>query len=244
MHLLSRIVERYPWWMIGGVVLVTAVLALGIPHLTFSTDVQSFFAEDDPRLASFRRVSDTFGSSEYVLAVVSADSVFTVPVIRALDALTQELERVPGVVSVRSITNVANVKGTAWGIEVAPLMEALPASDEDAARLRERVLSSESIASRFVSADEQHTLILIQLGDVAERDADVADLREVVQRYAGDFRVRLTGLPVTAQELNALVRGTWPDSPFRWSSSSWRCSISASGRRRWCCCPWPASASA
>lgn len=207
MHLLSRIVERYPWWMIGGVVLVTAVLALGIPHLTFSTDVQSFFAEDDPRLASFRRVSDTFGSSEYVLAVVSADSVFTVPVIRALDALTQELERVPGVVSVRSITNVANVKGTAWGIEVAPLMEALPASDEDAARLRERVLSSESIASRFVSADEQHTLILIQLGDVAERDAVVADLREVVQRYAGDFRVRLTGLPVTAQELNALVRG-------------------------------------
>ncbi len=87
-------------------------------QLEFSTDVQSFFAEDDPRLASFRRAGDTFGSSLYVLAVVSADDVFSVPVIQALDCAHAGAGGVPGVASVRSITNVENVRGTPWGIEV------------------------------------------------------------------------------------------------------------------------------
>lgn len=207
MGFLSRLVRHYPGWIIGIVLLLTAVFAYGVLQLTFSTDVQSFFAENDPRLEAFRRVSDTFGSSEYVLAVVSADHVFRVPVIEALDALTRELERVPGVAQVRSITNVENVRGTAWGIEVAPLMEGLPDSDEAVLRFRERVLDSQSVAKRFVSEDERHTMVLIQLGETDDKDGVVLALRETADRFAEQLHIQLTGHPALTQQLNHLLRG-------------------------------------
>src|SRR5690606_23800673 len=207
MGFLSRLVRHYPGWIIGIVLLLTAVFAYGVLQLTFSTDVQSFFAESDPRLEAFRRVSDTFGSSEYVLAVVSADHVFRVPVIEALDALTRELERVPGVAQVRSITNVENVRGTAWGIEVAPLMEGLPDSDEAVLRFRERVLDSQSVAKRFVSEDERHTMVLIQLGETDDKDGVVLALREPADRFAEQLHIQLTGHPALTQQLNHLLRG-------------------------------------
>ena len=206
MSVLARIVRQYPGWIIGAVVMVTAFFAYGILHLEVSTDVQSFFAEDDPRLASFRRASDTFGSSSYVLAVVSAEELFTVPAIQALDALTQELERVPGVTSVRSITNVENVRGTLWGIEVAPIMDVPPQSEEAVARLRERVLGNERIADRFVSGDEELTLILIQLASSENNDPVVAAIRDVVDRYTDRLTVRLTGHPALTQQLNQALR--------------------------------------
>ncbi|MFS8628948.1 MAG: hydrophobe/amphiphile efflux-3 (HAE3) family transporter [Limnochordales bacterium] len=207
MRFLSRIVQQYPGWIIAVVLLTTAFFAYGALHLTFATDVQSFFPENDPRLVSFKDISDTFGYAEYVLAVVSADDVFTVPVIEALDGLTRELERVPGVASVRSLTNVEHVRGTAWGIEVARLMEALPRTEEEVAAFRERVLGSDSVAERFVSEDERHTIILVQLGANVDRDATVRALRDVVRRYSDRLEVRLTGGPALVQELNDLVRG-------------------------------------
>lgn len=206
MSLLARIVREYPGWVIGVVALITAFFAYGVLQLEVSTDVQSFFAEDDPRLAAFRRASDTFGSSAYVLAVVSTEDLFAVPVIQALDALTLELERVPGVASVRSITNVENVRGTLWGIEVAPIMDVPPESEEAVARLRERVLANERVADRFVSSDEQHTLILIQLASSENNDRDVLAIREVVERYSDRLTVRLTGHPALTQQLNQELR--------------------------------------
>jgi len=207
MQLLSHVVRQYPGWIIGLVGVITIVFAYGVLQLTFSTDVQSFFAEDDPRLQAFEWVSDTFGSSEYVLAVVSTDELFSVPVIEAIDAMTQELQRVPGVANVRSITNVENVRGTEWGIEVAPIMDALPRSAADVARYRERLLGSATVADRFVSPDERHTLILIQLGETDNEDAVVVALREVAARYSQRLTVRLTGHPALTQQLNQELRG-------------------------------------
>lgn len=207
MSWIGRIVRNYPGWIIGVFAVITLIFAYGVLQLEFSTDVQSFFAEDDPRLEAFRRTNDTFGSSTYVLGVVSTDNVFTVPVIRALDELTRELERVPGVASVRSITNVENVRGTLWGIEVAPMMDVLPEDDAAVARFRERLLGSESVAERFVSGDGQHTLVLIQLAQSENSDPVVLAVREVVDRYADRLTVRLTGHPALTQQLNTLLRG-------------------------------------
>nr|MBO2476842.1 hypothetical protein [Bacillota bacterium] len=206
MGLLGRLVRQYPGWIVAVVLLVTAVGAYGVLQLTVSTDVTSFFAEDDPRLVTFEWVSDTFGSSTYVLAVVSAEDIFSVPVIQALDSLTQELERVPGVASVRSITNVEHVLGTPWGIEVAPIMDVLPDSDAAVERFRERVLSSDTVASRFVSGDEQHTLILIQLSRNVDSDAAVLAVRDVVRRYDDRLTVQLTGSQALTQQLNSVLR--------------------------------------
>src|SRR5690606_6663702 len=113
----------------------------------------------------------------------------------------------PGVASVRSITNVENVLGTPWGIEVAPVMDVLPQSQADLARFRDRLLSSESIANRFVSNDERDTLILIQLSETENSDAAVLAIRDVVEQYSDQLTIRLTGHHALTQQLNQLLRG-------------------------------------
>ena len=66
-----------------------------------------------------------------------------------IQSLTERLAAIPGVDRVRSLTNVEEVKGTAWGIELSLLLDALPQDEEEAARLRRRVLEDDSMPVRL-----------------------------------------------------------------------------------------------
>ena len=89
-----------------------------------------------------------------------------------IQSLTERLAAIPGVDRVRSLTNVEEVKGTAWD-RAQPSPDALPQDEEEAARLRRRVLEDDFYAGSVVSQDGRLSLLALEL-DPQESAVEVA----------------------------------------------------------------------
>ncbi|MDQ4006220.1 MAG: MMPL family transporter, partial [Actinomycetota bacterium] len=119
---LARLVLRAP-----GRVLVVSIVALSIPALglldmTTSYDQVSQLPDDSDSVQGFRALSGSFGPGQVQPVVVVAHTrertVWTDESFSAIDQLTVNLEKVPGVAAVRSIT-----RPTSEGISARQLEE-------------------------------------------------------------------------------------------------------------------------
>jgi predicted RND superfamily exporter protein len=102
---LQRLVDYR--WLLAGV-----ALALGIAgawagqRLALDRSIENMFAPDDPILADYRQLQRTFGRHDIVLAVYSDPKLTTPEGIARVEALRDELRKVPGVVAVVSLADL------------------------------------------------------------------------------------------------------------------------------------------
>ena len=103
MNLATRITH----WMIARrwlLLVLGLVLALfswvSTGKLKFDRSVENMFAEDDPLLPPYRQMKRTFGGNEIVLVAYVDPDLMTPGGMRRLAALSDRIERVPGVASV------------------------------------------------------------------------------------------------------------------------------------------------
>lgn len=153
-----------------------AILALIIAatlcfaYLSIKIEMYTAFADllpaDHPYIRVHNRFWKTFGGANVVLlsVEVSEGDIFTVPVLEKIKRLTEMIERTPGANNYQIFSiarqKVKDVRATAWGIEVAPIMwPDVPRSREEIERLRDNVYANPTIVGRLVSEDGKAALI-------------------------------------------------------------------------------------
>lgn len=94
---------RNPLLMMGVILGLAAIYPA--KQVTFDRSIENMFAKDDPLLTPFRQLKRIFGGSEIAMAAYIDPQLMTLEGIRRLDSLTKNLEKVPGVKSVLSLSN-------------------------------------------------------------------------------------------------------------------------------------------
>ena len=204
---LTRWIARYPKSVIAVVILLTGFFAFGLTKIEMATDHKSMLPEGDPIVAVFNEVDKTFGGAEFVMVILDMDEVFTTESLRAIDRLTHDLDRVRGVSSVLSITNVEEIQGVANGIKVVNLIEEIPTSESELQELKSRVLANDDYAGQIISTNGEMALILVQLLPEADNESVIRYVKEVVRNLGLDETVYLTGEPVMGQEIGRIASG-------------------------------------
>lgn len=198
--------QRYPRQVIAVTIIITAIMLVGALRIFIVTDLTNFFSQNDPRVQLYNQTLETFGNSNYIIAVVELNEVFSVSGLAALHRLTEAIAEVPGIESVRSLTNIEEVRGTDFGIEVGALMPELPQNEDEVAQFREKVLTDSQYAERLISADGRYAAILIKLSGTGQADDTVPQIRQAISENQGPLVVHLTGTPVLYQEMNSVLR--------------------------------------
>lgn len=121
MQFLFRKVAKYPKVVVAMVVLLTIVFGFYAQRVGITTDIKSFFPEDHPQVISYDEISETFGGADRIMVAFTTTDVFTLQSLITIDQLTHELELIPGVTNVRSLTTIDDIVGSEWGIDVIPL---------------------------------------------------------------------------------------------------------------------------
>ncbi|MGI6558096.1 MAG: efflux RND transporter permease subunit [Limnochordia bacterium] len=204
---LSRFITRRPLAILITVLSLTILFALGARKVTMTTDIRDFFPRDHPEVKAYDAIADAFGGTEYIMVATEGEDVFQQESLALIQSLTERLAAIPGVDRVRSLTNVEEVKGTAWGIELSLLLDALPQDEEEAARLRRRVLEDDFYAGSVVSRDGRLSLLALEL-DPQENAVEVA--AKVLEAIDEDG-VYATGTPV----LNSLLAKSMKEDLIR-----------------------------
>jgi len=191
MRRVADVVVKQRAMILALIVLVTLVFA----YLSFKIEMYTAFADllpkDHPYIRIHERYWKTFGGANVVMLSVEVTDgdIFNAAVLEKIKKLTEMIERTPGANNYQIFSiarqKVKDVRATAWGIEVQPVMwPDVPQSAEEIERLRNVVYANPTIVGRLVSEDGKAALITAAFH---EERLDYGALFERVQQAKKEF---------------------------------------------------------
>jgi predicted RND superfamily exporter protein len=210
-HIVS-LVTRFPVLCLVLSLCLAAPFLIQLPRIQTVDNVDYFTVEDDPDVAFYQSIKDTFGEDEFFVIAFSSPKLFTSPVLRMIAAITQELETIPEVREVQSLANVDYIHGEEEYFEVRPFLERIPEDAPGLAALREQALGNPLYVGNLVSADGETTALVVfprahEAGDGSFRKRLIEQTETVLAKHkelAGRFH--LAGWTMTNFSLSQYMK--------------------------------------
>lgn len=206
LYRIAQFITRRPLVVILITLALTAVLAVGAAKVTITTDIKQFFPQDDERVMTYNRLDEQFGGTEAIMVAIESETIFDTRVLSRLDELTKALENVRDIVTVNSVTNIAEMRLNDFGIEMASLMERVPETEAELRAFEDKVLSDDFYRGNVVSADGTAALIALQLDYEADKSAAVHEVQRIVTEFSATGGSGAEG--ETGQPINVYLTGT------------------------------------
>ena len=175
------VVLRRRWLVAALAVLVMLGMTGGARFIGVTNDYRSLFTEDNPQLAAFDALEDTYSASNTALIAVApgAGSVFTREALGAIEELTEAAWRAPYSTRVDSLTNYSHSEALGDELIVEPLVDdAQSLSDADVARIEEIALNAIEITGRLISHDGRVGGLAINFALPENPDAAVIEITD------------------------------------------------------------------
>ena len=159
MTLLDRYIDlvlRRRWLVFVLATLVMLAITAGARFITVTNDYRVLFSEDNPQLAAFDALENTYSVSKAALIAIAPrdGSVFTRETLGAIEELTEAAWRTPHSSRVNSLTNYTHSEALDDDLVVAPLVDDASAlSDTALVRIERVALNAAEIAGRLVAHD-------------------------------------------------------------------------------------------
>ena len=195
--------------IISVVVLITAVMAYFLKDIAVDPDVFNYLPEDDPKAVLFKKVGDQYGGNYIGIIGLESEDVFRTNTLESIRRITDTLRYIPGVGTVTSLTNVMDIKGSEWGIEVGKLVDkySLPRTEEEIETLKAYTLSQEMYCGTLVSDDASFTAIMVKIREGVDKMEVARRIREVVTGLGLEEKLYFGGLPFAINSLGEIIMG-------------------------------------
>jgi predicted RND superfamily exporter protein len=197
---ISRWVLTHRGVVIVGAVLWVVVSSVGLGWLGFKNDYRMFFSKENPELLAFESLQRTFTKADNILIAITPrnGALTSREHLAAIEALTSRSWQLPGATRVDSITNFQDSFADGDEIVVQDMVRrAATLSDEQIARIRQRILAEPLLVGRLVDRAGTVTGINVMF-EFDDQDKDAAVVR------AGN----------AAHQLAAEARTAYPDLEF------------------------------
>ncbi len=195
--------------VIAGI--LTAVSIFYVTRLNIDSSIKVFIPEKNETKLMDERHSAEFGSADtLLLGIKTRFNKITAPEnLNIVSEITKELEEIPAVEEVISLTNMDYIEPSAEGMSVMPLVD--EASNIDSALFRKRLEDwHEMYYGTILSEDESLTAILIQPkkdSTEAEKTGIYQSMEKIAAAYKdSNLTFALAGRPVIQKEISRSVQ--------------------------------------
>jgi predicted RND superfamily exporter protein len=178
--------------------LLTGFFAAHARHIRLNSSVESLLPAEDPEKRYYEEIRHLFGSDEVGVIGVVADNVYTPRVLQKIKRLTDEIQKIPEVKNVISLTNVPDII-TSVATGSALLVPDVQASHAALAALKAKLADQPIYLKNLVAADGRAAAINIFFANLDDDEffrRGVDDkIQALVERENGPERLYYTGLP-------------------------------------------------
>ena len=188
---------RRRWLVVALATLVMLATTAGVRFITVTNDYHVLFSEDNPQLAAFNALENTYSVSNTALIAIAPreGSVFTREALGAIEELTEAAWRTPYSSRVNSLTNYTHSEALEDELIVAPLVEDASAlSDTDVARIEGIALDAAEIAGRLVAHDGRTTGVAINFILPENPDQAVVEITDYLNSFLEQARTDHPGI--------------------------------------------------
>lgn len=207
MNKLAEGIVKLRWLIIVVVVVLTAFLGYQIKDLKIDSDIISSLPDDDPAALLYKNIGKEFGGNDMGMIIIETDNVFKKEVIEYVKQITDTLRITDGISTVTSLTNVLDIKGSEWGIEIGTLLDEydLPDTKAELDTLKKRVFSKDMYKGTIVSEDGTSTLIMFTLLDGADKQLVAKNIKEKITELDIPENLYFGGLPFMMNDIADLI---------------------------------------
>lgn len=196
--LLDLIIQR-PVLILLMIALLTVGLGLGLRRgLSLTVSPLLFIAEQSAERDDYNRARAQFGDDLVLVVAVESDDAFAPANLAKLRTLHQQIEALPGVAEIISLSNTPYARGDAKGASVEPLIPALDGlAPERLAEARQVALTDKLFAGQIVAHDGRMAAlnILFKTELTTGERYQLTERIDAMARRAGFPRVFLAGDP-------------------------------------------------
>ena len=188
---------RRRWLVVALATLVMLAATAGVRFITVTNDYHVLFSADNPQLAAFNALENTYSVSNTALIAIAPreGSVFTREALGAVEELTEAAWRTPYSSRVNSLTNYTHSEALEDELIVAPLVEDASAlSDTDVARIEGIALDAAEIAGRLVAHDGRTTGVAINFILPENPDQAVVEITDYLNSFLEQARTDHPGI--------------------------------------------------
>lgn len=207
MNRLAKGIINLNWLIIIVVIALTAFLGYQAKDLKIDSDIISSLPDDDPAALLYKNIGKEFGGNDMGMIIIETEDVFKKDVIEYVKQITDTLRVMDGVSTVTSLTNVLDIKGTEWGIEIGTLLDEydLPDTKERLDSLKERVFSKDMYKGTLVSEDGTSTLIMFTMLNGADKQKVAKNIKEKITELDIPEKLYYGGLPFMMNDIAELI---------------------------------------
>ncbi|TYA53808.1 efflux RND transporter permease subunit [Formosa maritima] len=205
---ISNKIVSFRWITIFLVILSTCFFGFQLTKLTIDADIIKSLPDDDKNAKLLKHISKNFGGNSMGVIILETDNIYQTKVLEHVRLLTDSLSKIDGIASVSSLTNIINIKGSEYGIEVGRLVDEfeLPTSPEQFEVLRNNILSNDMYKGSIVSEDETSTLIIFNLEDEAIVNAVAKNVLKTTETLNLPETLYYTGSPMLVTYISELMK--------------------------------------
>ena len=176
--------------------------------LQIKDDILNYLPEGTPEVEFYEELGDVFQGNDIGLVVIEAEEIFAQPVLAQIQQLTDALQKVDGIASVTSLTNVMDMRSEDDALQVQSLLRnELDYSPAELAELKEYTLGKEMYRNNLVSTDGRYSMIMLKLApDASYKDLAVAT-NQIIAEQGGEYQYYLTGIPFVSNEADISAKG-------------------------------------
>lgn len=206
---ISAAVIQYRKGIIILTSLITLVMAFFFRDLEVDPDVFNYLPVDDPKAVLFKDIGQKYGGNYTGVIGLEAEDVFNTSVLEHIRSITDSLRTIPGVGTVTSLTNILDIKGSEWGIEIGNLVDKydLPQTEEALSTLKQYTLSHDMYRGTLVSEDATFTAILVKILEGHDKIEVAQKVSEKLNGMALPVRLYYGGMPFVLTTLTNIILG-------------------------------------
>ncbi|OGF98340.1 MAG: hypothetical protein A3F83_10935 [Candidatus Glassbacteria bacterium RIFCSPLOWO2_12_FULL_58_11] len=190
----------HPKAIIGIVILLTALFGSQFTKITIDTDPENMLELDQPERVLYNRVKNEFGINDLiVVGIVDEKGIFRTEALERVARATSEILKIRGVINedVVSLTTTDNVKSAGGVLDIHPVMERVPRSPEDIARLRQDITENPFLHEKIASADGKAVALYIPIQQKNMSYRIAGEIENILKRELLPGQTyHLAGLPV------------------------------------------------
>lgn len=203
----TQFIIQFRWAIVILILGVTVFFGYQIGNLKINSDVISSLPNDDPDAALFKQIGKEFGGNNIGMVILETDNIFKKEVLQHVQQITDTLSMMDGISIVTGLTNIMEIKGGDFGIEVGKLVDEyeLPESQIELNNLRNRIFEKEAYIGSIVSADETSTLIMFTLVDGTDPQTVARAVRQKIKSMNLPEKIYYAGSPMLVTYIADLI---------------------------------------
>ena len=200
---LVKICSGHPVLVTLAIAVLCLTLSFQIPRIQIDTDPENMLSEEEFVRVFHNQVKKEFTLYDMiVLGIVNEENrngVFNTETLKKIFQLTQEIERIDGVIPIDLLapSKVDDIQQAGLGtVRFEWLMAAPPKTKEEALRIRDRARENPMLYGTLLSEDGKALCLYIPIKskDLSYRIA--TQIQEFLENMKGEEQYHITGLPV------------------------------------------------